>query len=91
MDFQDLYKHIDAIFQLQFLPIGKAKVSLWMLLYIGVLVTSLIVVTNRLRAVGRSHCALELVGFQILDDAHLRGEPEFLAKLCFPFRFGWLG
>jgi uncharacterized membrane protein YhaH (DUF805 family) len=46
---QDLFKHIDAIFQLQFLPIGKAKVSLWMLIYIGVLVTSLIVVTNRLR------------------------------------------
>ena len=49
MDAQDLFKHIDAIFQLQFLPIGKAKVSLWMLIYIGVLVTSLIVVTSRLR------------------------------------------
>ncbi len=49
MDFQDLFKHIDTIFQMQFLPIGKTKVSLWMIVYIGVLVTSLVVVTSRLR------------------------------------------
>jgi len=49
LDVQELFKHIDAVFQLQFLPIGKTKVSLWMIIYIGVLVTSLIVVTSRLR------------------------------------------
>jgi small-conductance mechanosensitive channel len=46
---QDLFKQMDAIFQLQFLPLGKTRVSLWMITYIAILVSLLVIVTGRLR------------------------------------------
>ncbi len=46
MDFHEILKHVDAIFQMQFLPLGKSKVSIYMIFYIGVLFTILLMVTN---------------------------------------------
>jgi len=46
VDFHEILKHVDAIFQLQFLPFGKSKVSIYMILYTGVLFTILVLVTN---------------------------------------------
>lgn len=49
MDLHELLKHVDAIFQIQFLPFGKTKVSLWMLIYTAVFFTILVLVTNKLK------------------------------------------
>lgn len=45
----EFFKQIDSIFQTPFLPVGKTRVSLYMLVYVGVLVTILVMVTDRLK------------------------------------------
>lgn len=45
----EVFKQIDTVFQMQFLPVGKSRISLYMLVYMGVLITALILVTNRIK------------------------------------------
>ena len=45
----EVFKQIDTVFQMQFLPIGKSRISLYMIVYMGVLMTALILVTNRIK------------------------------------------
>ena len=84
MDFHEILKHVDAIFQMQFLPLGKTKVSIYMIFYIGVLFTILLMVTsafkNWIERTLQAHTS---------TDANLRQGISSIARYVFIF-FGSL-